>query len=287
MESTTNLRDTAAIIDLFDRAVVALNGSPLRDKSIVRIPGRGRLLATGDLHDNPAHLEAIMRLARLEVSTDHHVVLHEMIHGANLINGVDLSHRMLARVAESVLRFPEQVHPLLANHEMSQMTGAGVSKGAGNSVELFDDGLEYVFGDGAAEVAESINGFIRAFPLALKSDSGVLCAHSLPAPAMMDRFDLGVLERELVDSDYRAPHGAAYLMVWGRGHTTEQIESLAQRWGVRLFCLGHQYVETGVEAHADKVVILNSDHDHGRALPIDLARVPGAEEAVISAVPLA
>src|SRR5687767_1456004 len=63
---TTDLRDGAAVAELFERAAEALRSSPARDHSIHRVPARGRLLATGDVHDNPAHLLKIMKLARLD-----------------------------------------------------------------------------------------------------------------------------------------------------------------------------------------------------------------------------
>jgi hypothetical protein len=286
LDFTTDLRQPASVIDLFDRAAAAISESPVRDRSLIRLPARGRLLVTGDLHDNPSHLARIIRLARLNHSPDHHVVLHEMIHGERLINGVDLSHRMLARVAELIVRFPGQVHVVLANHELAQMTGKGVSKGAGNSVQLFNDGLEFVFGEDAEEVADAMRRFIRAMPLALRSQSGVLCAHSLPPPRLMNRFDLGVLERDLTDEDYVGPFGSAHLMVWGRQHTPEQIESLAQRWGINLFCLGHEHVDTGIEMKHPRVLVLNSDHERGVVLPIDLAGPPKAEDAMFMAIPL-
>ncbi len=243
-----------------------MRSSPYREGSLVQLPATGRLLVTGDLHDNPEHLGKIVQLARLDASADHHVVLHEIIHSERLVNGVDLSHRMLARVAELVVAYPQQVHVVLANHELAQMTGQGVSKGAGNSVELFNAGLQYVFSDDWEAVSKSIKGFIRAMPLALRSESGLLCAHSLPAPRSMAQFDSGVLMRELADKDYEPRTGSAYLMVWGRGHTPEQIEALAAGWGVNLFCLGHQHVESGLAVHGERVVVLNSDHESAAVL---------------------
>lgn len=286
-----SLNDASQVVRLFREAANVLRASLLRRGCCVHLPSRGRLLATGDLHDNPEHLRRILTLARLDASPDHHVVLHEMIHGDRHINGMDFSYRMLARAAELVVQHPQQVHPLLANHELAQMTGKGVSKGAGNSVELFNAALEYVFSDACDDVAQAINLFIRAMPLTLKSESrsagGVLCAHSLPGDSSMTRFDLDVLERELTDADYAGPNGAAYAMVWGRkrteGATTEQ---LAARWNVKLFCLGHEHAETGIEMRGSRIIILNSDHARACALPIDLAAVPSAEEAMMMAVPL-
>lgn len=258
----------------------------------VRLPARGRLLATGDLHDNSAHLRAVIALARLDASPDHHVILHELIHGDRLINGMDFSHRMLLHVAQLVVDYPQQVHPLLANHELSQMTGRGVSKGAGNSVELFRDALEYVYGDEFAQVEAALNAFFRAMPLALVSErpaggeGGVLCAHSLPDDPLMDRVDVDVLNRPLTEADYERATGSAYLMVWGRRYTEAQVEELAARWGVRLFCLGHQHVETGIEAFGPRVIVLNSDHERATVMPVDLEQVPEAEAALMSAIPL-
>jgi len=295
--STLDFRDALAVSETLDRAAEIMRQSPLRRGCVIHLPPRGRLLATGDLHDNPIHFNKIMRLAKLGASPDHHVALHELIHGENLINGMDFSHRMLVKIALLVIEHPLQAHPLLANHELAQMTGRGVSKGAGNSVEMFRDALEYVFGDDAETVNDAVKNFIAAMPLALVTEhegGGIFCAHSLPAPHQMINFDPGVLKRELTEADYAAPHGPAWLMTWGRGHVPEQLRELAATWNVRLFILGHEHVETGMEVRgsgdpatgAPGHIVLNSDHEHGVVLPLDLAEVPIAEEAMLHAIPL-
>jgi hypothetical protein len=284
--SGVNLQDAVAVSDLFDRAAAALRGSPYRDGSRVRLPARGRLLVTGDLHDNHEHLRKIVHLAGLEASPDHHVVLHEIVHSEILVNGLDLSHRMLARVAQLVVDHPGQVHVLLGNHELAQMTGQRVSKGAGDNVALFSEGLAFVFGDEGQMVADAINGFIAAMPLAVVSESGILCAHSLPGSRMFDRFDPDVLSRELAERDYDSQTGSAYLMVWGRGFGQRELDPRAARWGVELFVVGHEHVDNGLAIRGTRLIILNSDHEFGTVVPIDLSRVPGVEEAVQLAIRL-
>ena len=281
-----DLKDSDSVASVLERAADCMLDAANRDGAAVRLPARGRLVATGDLHDNTFHLQKIVSVAALDASEDHHVVLHEMVHGDRLVNGMDFSYRMLVRVAELVVRYPDQVHPILANHELAQMTGRGVSKGAGNSVELFADALDFVFGENSGVVTDAINRFIRSMALAVVSDGGVLCAHSLPAAAQMSHFDVDVLDRVLADADYDAPHGAVYLMTWGRRFEDEQVEQLARRWNVKLFVLGHAHVETGIEVQGPRVVILNSDHDRATVLPIDLAQVPEADEAFMYALPL-
>ncbi len=290
------MHDATAVRELFQAATVTLREHTLRRGCAVRLPTRGKLLATGDLHDNINHFRKIVALARLDDSPDNHLLLHELIHGDHLIDGMDFSHRMLISVAQLLRRYPTQVHPVLANHELSQMMKRGVSKGAGNSVELFDDALEYVFGDDWMDVAFAIDEFFAAMPLAVLSEHedrapGVLCAHSLPNARMMKSFDMDVLDRELVDEDYQGSTGgatgSAYSMCWGRAYTEESIAQLAQRWNVKLFVLGHQHVETGAEVFGPHVMVLNSDHDRGCVLPIDLANVPDdAAAAMQRIVPL-
>lgn len=284
--SGLDLQNAQQVIDTLNRAAECLLTSRFRRGSHIALPANGTLLVTGDLHDNPINLQKILRLARLAQSPDRHVIFQEMIHSERLVNGVDLSHRILVRIAELATHYPEQVHPVLANHELSQMTGKGVSKGAGNSVELFDDGLDFVFGDDWERVAEAIANFIHAMPLAVRSESGVFCAHSIPSPRLLDRFDPAVLDREMADADYETGAGSAYLMVWGRGQSDEHVKQLADAWNVRLFCLGHEHVETGCEIRGSHVIRINSDHENAAVLLIDLADPPDAEEAMMSAIRL-
>lgn len=270
---------------MLDDAAEHMREHPQRKGSCVQLGHQGTLLVTGDLHDNPEHLSVILRLAKLHASPQHHVVFQEIIHSERLLNGVDLSHRMLLRIAWCITQYPLQVHMVLANHELAQMTGRGVSKGAGNSVELFRDGLDYAYADDAEDVDDAVARFIAALPLAVRTGNGGLVAHSLPSPLNMQRFDVDILNRELSEEDYRANEGSAYLMTWGRGHTDEQIASLAQMWNVQMFLLGHEHIEIGCEMKGPQVVKINSDHDQAAVLPLDLTgAMPSAEELMMSAI---
>lgn len=283
-----DLRDADSVCDTLERAAELLHGSPFRSGSVHTLPSSGRLVVAGDLHDNPTHLQKITAFARLGASPTNHVILQELIHGDRLVNGVDLSYRVVARVADLVIRYPTQVHPLLANHELCQMLGIGVSKGYGDGTALFNDGLDFVFSEDAQLVADSLASFFRAMPLAVRTEGGLWCSHSIPSPETTDRFDPTVFDRTLEPTDYMAPRGAAYLMVWGRGQQAEQVDRLADAWGVRLFCLGHAMSEMGAHAVTPRMAVLNSDHERGRIAEIDLASIPpDADELVLATLPLA
>lgn len=282
------MQDAEAVAGLLDEAAAAMLALPVRRGSSVRLGSRGRILLTGDLHDHPLHFAATCRLARLDESPDHHLVLHELIHGDRLMNGLDMSYRMLCKAALLSLAHPGQVHVVLANHELAQAFRQPVSKGAGDNLQLFDDALEWAFGDDAPLVDEAIGRFVRALPVAVRCENGLMLSHSLPSPWELDGFDLGMPDRRLVDDDYALRTGSAWRMVWGRGWTAEETRSLAAAWGVRTFVVGHSHVEAGADAVARDLLVINSDHEAGRVVPVDLAEeCPDALTLVGRCLPLA
>lgn len=285
-----DLASADSVIWTLEEAARASVEASCRKGALDIVHAPGRLIATGDLHDNPTALARLIEVAGLTEDSPQnapdqppvHITLHEIIHSDRLINGMDFSYRALVRVADLKRRFPERVHVLLGNHELSQVVGAGIVKDGIKVVEAFDAGVEYVFGADTPRVNEAIKKFVRAMPLGLRcvTPSGdILCAHSVPAPAMMQRFDTTVLTRELTDADYEPRKGAAHLMVWGRQYDAEQLEDLVERWGVSMFILGHEKAENGVKFVPPCAIVLNSDHDKGVYLPIDLAHPPRAIDA--------
>ena len=102
----------------------------------------------------------------------------------------------------------------------------------------------------------------------------------------MESFDVDVLDRDLLQADFSGNGGSAYSLVWGRHHTPQQINKLAKYWGVKLFCLGHAWVPEGIEVAAPNVLLLNSDHKQGVALPIVLENIQDANTTIRAALKL-
>lgn len=293
------LQVASSVIDALRAGAHANRTAACRRGSIDEISPPGRLIATGDLHDNPINFQKLLHQAGMTLNEPGavdgnasrtgdggdiaHLTLHEIIHSDRLVNGMDMSYRALARVADLKARHPEHVHTLLGNHELAQLMNAGVLKDGVKCVDVFNDGVDFVFGDDAPQVREAINDFIKSMPIALEvhtSRGTILCAHSVPPAASMGRFDTTILRRDLTDDDYQPRVGSAHLMTWGRGYDAEGLEDLVERWGVYLFLLGHEKAEDGVLFIPPNAIVLASDHDRGTFLPIDLQRPPAAEEAV-------
>jgi len=278
----SNPDDVCAVLHTATQCLLDFSG---RKGCTHHLPSTGQLLVTGDLHDNPFHLAKIVTLASLDIPTNH-VVLQELIHSAGDSTAHDLSYRMLVRVASLVASYPSQVHPILANHELSQATGRPITKGGGELVEKFSLGVTQVFGKQTKKVLDALDTFILAMPLAVQTESGLMCLHSLPNELQMEDFDVNILQRELNAKDLRASGGSAYLLVWGRQHSPEQIDELAKQWGVTLFCLGHAWVPSGIDMAFPNVLLINSDHNNGVALPIQLDNIQNAGRTMRAAIQL-
>ncbi|MFN7020013.1 MAG: hypothetical protein ACK4WH_01630 [Phycisphaerales bacterium] len=291
-----DLRDADAVIAALEAGAAANTGASCRVGSIdvVTVGPGERLVLTGDLHDNPLHMARVVRAAGMDEPgsgvAPAHLTLHELIHGDRLGNGMDFSYRVLVRAALLKAAFPPRVHTLLANHELAQAMRTAIVKDGVLVVEAFDHAVEYVFGGRAGEVRRAVEGFIFSMPLALRVVRGglgdILCAHSLPGPEVMGIFDPTVLERPMEASDLVPRRGSAHLMVWGRGHSPEQLETLARRWGVSMFVLGHEHAEAGALALPPNALVLNSDHERGVMVVVDPGEVRGVEDLLGSACPL-
>lgn len=291
-----DLRDAASVIDALRDGAQANRSAQCRRGSIDAIAAPGKLIATGDLHDNPVSFAKLVRLAGMrlnepglddqpEVPEDRlcHLTLHEIIHSDRLWNGMDMSYRALTRVADLKARHPEHVHCLLGNHELAQLTNTTVVKDGVRCVEAFAEGVAFSFPDEHEAVTHALNDFIRSMPIALEVATPrgtILCAHSLPPAAAMGRFDTTILRRALTDDDYAPRTGSAYIMCWGRGYDAEGLEDLVERWGAYLFLLGHEKAEDGVLFVPPNAIVLASDHDRGTYLPIDLDHPPTPEGAL-------
>ena len=271
-------------ITLLHEAACLLLQSPLRHGAMVQLAGEGVVTIAGDLHDNLPNLARLAGAAGLEDGG--HLVVQELIHGPSLHHGCDLSHRMLLRIAALVMAYPQSVHPLLGNHELAQYLKRGVSKGGGNSVEQFEDGLDFAFGGDAEAVSEAIDTFILAMPLAVRTLGGVLCAHSMPDAAHMHRFDAAVLDRNPTADDLKGPFGSAYMLTWGRRYDDASLAVLAEVWNVKGFVLGHMHAEMGAEARGERAVILNSDHERGVLLKLGMQDPFNTQRFVAGAIPL-
>jgi hypothetical protein len=247
--------------------------SALRQEQVVRLPEEGELWMTGDIHDHRRNFDKLMRAVDLGSNPQRHLVLHELIHGDRFdADGAEDSWYTLYQAAELKCDFPEQVHFLLANHDLAQIHGKGIMKAGLSVCEAFTKGIRKAFGDQRNVVNVAVTEFLLSLPLAVRAPNGIFCCHSLPANDQIDAFDFSIFDRPLEGKDYAPKTGPVYQLIWGRGMSPETVDKFLAAVNADLIITGHQPQETGYAVNGTKHLIIASDHNQGVFLPIDLSQ---------------
>lgn len=276
---------------IYRQAAELNHEDPLLHGSLLRFPNFGQVVMTGDLHGHQRNLERIQNFCDLEHSPARHVVLHEIIHAdpdplSLSLPGPDLSHHVLLRAARWKCDYPDQVHFIQGNHELSQLTDHEISKGGRLVTQSFIHGVSETYGIAGQDVYKALLEFLRSFALAGRTANRVLLSHSLPGKHDLERFDSHVFDEPLESLDL-AGSSSVYSLVWGRYQTAEVLDQLARDLDVDWFICGHQPQEDGYEVLHGRLVIIASDHNHGVFIPIDLSKSYSMDSLLKAMRPLA
>ena len=281
------MTDPARAVDTFLQAAELNRTDPLRSGSLLEFPDYGQLVMTGDLHGHRRNFERLQRYCNLEHFGPRHIVLHEIIHEElSLEVARDDSHEILLEAARWKIDYPDQVHFLMGNHDIAQLTGSEITKNGRIVTVDFEESVHVAFGQHGSEVLEAMRSFLYSLPLAGRTPNRVFLSHSLPNPRDLPSFDVSVLAR-VPTTDDLMERGSAHLLVWGRYQTEEELRALRDLLDADFFLCGHQPQESGFDILHDCLIILASDHNHGVFLPIDLSRPATIESITRNIRPLA
>ncbi len=199
------------------------------------------VMITGDLHGNRRNFNLICRVAALENHPRRHLVVQEVCHGGPLYaaNGGCMSHTLLEDVAALKVDYPDQVHFLLGNHELAEMTDYPIQKKRQMLNLLFRLGLRHVYGAAAERVRAAYVEFIRTCPLAVRMPTGVFISHSVPDRCDVKRFDPSIFGRPLGLSEY-LERTSVFDLVWGRDYRQENAEVFARLVDAKVLINGHE-----------------------------------------------
>ncbi len=275
------------VIALLDAQARAASADPLRNAQMLCFPAVGSLYVAADLHAHRRNFQRFQNACDLPNHPDRHVILQELIHGGALgPAGEDRSLELLLDALQWSAAFPGRVHFLLANHDMAQVLNIAIMKEGYDLTERFTRHIQLAFGTHAPQVHEALARYFRALPLAAITATGIFLSHSLPCERDIATFDKTILRRDLTDEDW-SRSGPIYALIWGRNQTQEVLDRVARMWYADLFVCGHQSQEGGSKTVGNKLLIIDSSHNHGVYLPIDLARCYSLDELAAQVVPLA
>lgn len=258
--------------DLLKEGMEANHADKYRRGNVVYLPTDGRLILTGDLHGHRRNFEKIVSLADLDHHPDRHVLLQEVIHGGPAsTHGGCLSYQLLYDVVRYKVSYPNQVHVVMGNHDTAYINNIEVMKDGREMNRAIHSAMKREFQDAVADVELATKQFLFSQPLAVRCENRIWASHSLPADRLVEQFDPEVLHRPLKVNDVVRP-GSAYLLTWGRKHSPALLDHMARLLDSDIFILGHQPQEQGWDQAGMNLIIIDSSHNHGCLLPIDLAQ---------------
>jgi len=274
-------------IQLFRKAAELNNSCSLRRGNVIYLPDRGRVIVAGDLHGHRRNFERVVRYANLENRPDTYVILQEIIHGGPEDDyGGCLSYQLLYDALEYKQRFPSQVHFILGNHDTAAICNTSVLK-AGKEMNLaMKTAMRRQYKGKFQDVEVAMVDYMMTQPLAVRCANRIWISHSLPADGWAEDFDISIFDRPYTLQDIQRPN-PVYQLTWGRRHSPQTLEFLAERLDVDVFIFGHQPQEIGWTPMGNNTLIVASEHDHGCLLVFDLSRSYTVAELIDGIISLA
>lgn len=216
-------------------------------------------MVVGDLHGNLTTFRKVLEIADLANHPRRHLVLQELIHGKYSYpdDGGDRSHQLVDLFAALKCTHPAQVHQIIGNHELSELTGRIIGKD-GEALNLkFRRGVETAYGARYHEVFQAYLDLFAALPIAVRTPNRTFLCHTLPDSRHLDGLDVGLLQADAWPPESTARGGTIYALTWGRDTSPETADRFARLVDADWFITGHQPCQEGVRLANHRVVILD------------------------------
>jgi len=262
------------VIETFHAAAEANVTKPERVGHVIHLTQEagGEVMVTADLHGHRLNFLRILAECDLEANPLRHLILQEVCHGGPTYpeSNACMSHTMLEDVARLIADFPGQVHFLLSNHELAELTDFPITKSKRMLNLSFRCGLQEMYGHRCEDVRDAMIEFLRSCPIGVHMQNGAFVCHSAPENLLQRPFDVSIFERPWTAADL-APGGDVFRLVWGRDFRAENGSEFARMVKSKVLIHGHEPCMAGYEVPNPHQVILDCSDDRGcfALLPLD------------------
>lgn len=240
-------------------AADALRRQPGRQGRLIDLPVADDILVTGDMHGNIGNFETIYRKAQLTEHPRRHLILQEVIHGKfRYPLGGDKSHQILDLFCALKNQFPERVHLLMGNHELSQWTNRSIIKADEDLNELFVRGIMEAYGEKGTLIYESYKALFALLPMAIRTSNRIFLSHSIPSAKHGNSFSLEQLRKDDLLPEDVAPRGIVYSILWGRDVSMANVHEFLNKVDCDWLITGHIPAEQGFVSPNDRQFILDT-----------------------------
>jgi hypothetical protein len=255
--------DSQKLLASLRRATELFRATPGRQGGLITLDGSvEEVMVVGDLHGNIPAFRHVLKRADLAKNPGRHLVLQELIHGYRYYpdDAGDKSHQLVDVVSALKCQFPDRVHLILGNHELSELTGRPIAKAGVALNVLFRQGVDTAYGDSGEAVYQAYLDLFAALPLAVRTPNRVFLCHTIPDPIDLENFDASIFKAETWTDEAMARHGAVYALTWGRNTDPENVDQFAAMVDADWFITGHQPCDDGFrQANHRQIIIDGTD----------------------------
>lgn len=251
--------DVDQLLRAIRQAAMLSRATSARKGMVVSLPeSAAEVVVAGDLHGNLANLRAILELTKLESHPARHLILQEFVHGSGRTSaGGDNSYRLLNAVCILKVQFPNRVHLLLGNHELSQWTGRKIAKDGVYLNDHFEEGVESAYGSRSTEVLDAYDELFASLLLAVRTHNRIFVSHSIPEGRHIADFDTSVFDRLGMDASNLGPKSPVHRLIWGKDSSESTADRFAELVDVDYLVTGHIAQETGYSIPNRRQIILD------------------------------
>ncbi len=278
------------VIDTFAKATRANTNHPARMGNVIELTKdvANEIMVTADLHGHRANFNRIRQIADLGAHPRRHLVLQEVCHGGPTypISGGCMSHQMLEDVASLKAKFPEQVHFLISNHELAEMTDYPIVKHGKMLNLMFRFGMQEMYGPATNKVREAFVPFLKTLPLAIRVPEGIWISHTVPDKVDQAKFATEIFDRPLRDDDF-VEDSPLFSFVWGRDFRQQNADAFAEQVNAKILIHGHEPSSDGYSAPNSRQVILDCSADQAKYVILPVGESLTQEDVISRIRPLA
>jgi hypothetical protein len=238
--------------------------TPGRSGSVIALDQADEVMVVGDLHGNLEAFRKSLAVAALDKNPGRHLVLQELVHeiSKNDDGRPDRSHRLVDLVSALKCQYPDRVHLILGNHELSELTGRIIGKD-GQALNLrFRQGMELTYGSRTQEIYQSYLDLFAALPLAVRTPNRVFVCHTIPDGIHLDSLDLELLKTSNWPSEAMKRGGTIYALTWGRDTSPETADRFATMVDADWFITGHQPCDDGFRQANHRQIIIDGTNPY-------------------------
>ncbi|HEU5115485.1 MAG TPA: metallophosphoesterase [Isosphaeraceae bacterium] len=255
--------DPQKVLTVVRKAATLFRATPGRTGSVIRLDSAKDVLVVGDLHGHVHVCAQVIKLAALDRHPGRHLVLQELVHDSRIDpdeGQVDRSHRLVDLVCALKCQYPDRVHVILGNHELSELTGRSISKKGFALNALFRQGVQESYGEQTDAILEAYADLFRSWPLACRTPNRVYLCHTVPDGDRLPKLDLTILKTGRWPAESMQRGGTVYDLSWGRDTRPETAEAFARIMDADWFVTGHHPCMEGFrQANARHLIVDGTD----------------------------